>query len=105
MVGIQNGWNNVVCETDAKNVVNCLNNGSSLSLHWSADTMLRKSGVFVVLLNLLGLSGVLEVVTNLLMLLPIGRQVLFFCGLIHEDLFPREISVLVALEKGDIPSA
>lgn len=41
-VSLQNGWRNIVCESDAKIVVLSLNGGSTKDLHWSTEPLFRE---------------------------------------------------------------
>lgn len=41
MLCLQNRWTSIVCETDAKSVVQCLKDGNFENLHWSINPVFK----------------------------------------------------------------
>lgn len=41
-VSLTNGWKNIVCESDALTIVQCLNGGSSENFHWAMEPILKE---------------------------------------------------------------
>lgn len=40
-ISLKNGWRNILCESDARVVVQCLNGGSLKNLYWKLEPILK----------------------------------------------------------------
>lgn len=42
LLSLKNDWKDIVCKSDAKNIIDCLNGGNSNRLHWTMDSVLKE---------------------------------------------------------------
>lgn len=99
MVCVRNGWRSVLCETDAKNSVFCLNEGITKNMHWSTENMVKEIWFLRSSFDFINFSWCNRRYNNLAHLCAKWAARFNFYGLILEEFFPEDMSVCLALEE------
>lgn len=103
MVCVHKRWKNVICESDAKNVVSCLNDRNSSILHWSGENLFDEILCLCNSFISISFSWCKRDCSSLAHLCAKWTAENNFCGFISENYLLQNILDCLALEERNIP--